>query len=46
VSDAVARQLTEEFIAGVGSNGTAPNGRVTEKLPSEPAPAPAPPSAG
>jgi myo-inositol-1-phosphate synthase len=46
VSDSVARQLTEEFIAGVGSNGSAPNGRVAQQLPTEPAPAPAPPSAG
>jgi len=46
VSDSVARQLTEEFIAGVGANGgNATNGRA-QALPSEPAPAPAPPSAG
>src|ERR1700716_995433 len=44
VSDAVAHQLTEEFIAGVGSNGAAPspaNGRAAHALPTEPAPAPA-----
>jgi myo-inositol-1-phosphate synthase len=48
VSDSVARQLTEEFIAGVGNNGAAPstNGRSAQHLPTEPAPAPAPPTAG
>jgi myo-inositol-1-phosphate synthase len=49
VSDSVAHQLTEDFIAGVGSNGAAPssaNGRAAHALPTEPAPAPAPPPAG
>ncbi len=46
VSDSVARQLTEEFIAGVGSNGSGHNGRSAQELPTEPAPAPAPPAAG
>ena len=48
VSDAVARVLTEEFIAGVSSNGTPQglNGRAAQPLPTEPAAAPAPPAAG
>ena len=47
VSDSVARQLTEEFIAGVGANGgNTSNGRAPQELPSEPAPAPVPPAAG
>ena len=47
VSDSVARQLTEEFIAGVGANaGNGSNGRAPRELPVEPAPAPAPPSVG
>jgi myo-inositol-1-phosphate synthase len=47
VSDAVARQLTEDFIAGVGaSGGNTSNGRAPQQLPSEPAPAAAPPTAG
>jgi myo-inositol-1-phosphate synthase len=46
VSDSVARTLTEEFIAGVGANGTSANGRAAQELPTEAAPAPAPPSAG
>jgi len=47
VSDSVARQLTEDFIAGVGANGgSRSNGRAPQELPAEPAPAPAPPAAG
>jgi len=47
VSDSVARQLTEDYIAGVGANaGSMANGRAPHELPAEPAAAPAPPSAG
>jgi hypothetical protein len=46
VSDSVARQLTEEFIAGVGANGgSTSNGRAAQHA-TEPAPVPAPPAAG
>jgi myo-inositol-1-phosphate synthase len=46
VSDSVAHQLTEDFIAGLGaSGGSTSNGRAQE-LPTQPAPAPAPPTAG
>jgi myo-inositol-1-phosphate synthase len=47
VSDSVAHQLTEDFIAGVGAaGGSTSNGRAPQELPSQPAPAPAPPAAG